>query len=115
MCGACGRAVARDAWSPQLSSARARWQAARVLDAFLRETGHPARVTSTGAAWSVGGATGRTVLAQTATQLWDAVRAVREVPEERLEQLAACARSPEARALVDAARGGGASSDAGCA
>ena len=103
MCGGCGRTVARDAWSPVLSTSRARWQAARSLDAFLREVGHPARVTSTGAAWVVASGTGRSVVAGSATELWAAVRAVRPVAPAQLRRLAERATTPEAAALARAA------------
>ena len=102
MCGACGRAVATDRWSAVLAGTRARWQVARLLTAFLRGTGHPARVSAATGAWLVSAGTGGSSVAQTATQVWRAVEAVQAVDAEGFARWRAAASTTEHRALAEA-------------
>jgi hypothetical protein len=79
VCGACGRAVTRDAWSATLGTRRGRWETATVVNELLAAQGHPARVSSGTTGWTVRSGTGAVVLADTVTEVWAAVRSVRDV------------------------------------
>ncbi|NJQ00030.1 hypothetical protein [Streptomyces zingiberis] len=70
MCGACGRTIATDAWSDVLSTGRARWEAARLVNLILEGSGHPARVNCAARSWTVRSGTGRTVLVDTVERMW---------------------------------------------
>lgn len=102
MCGGCTRAVGHDQWSDLLSSTRARWQSAKALNSFFRETRHPARVTAVPGGWTVTGATGRSVVTDTASELWAAVRAMGDVDLDALERLRRAASSREVAAVAQA-------------
>lgn len=91
MCGACGRTVPTDAWSGVLGTGRARWEAARIVNDVLGACGHPARVTCVIGAWAVHTGTGRSVLAATVTDLWQALLSL---PGPRLEVAGALAGRP---------------------
>lgn len=105
MCGACGRTVATDDWSAVFSTGRARWEAARIVNGVLSRSGHPARVTCSIGAWVVRSGTGRSVVVDTAGQLWQVLLSlpgphldVAEMtaghpPTEVLHALAAAARA----------------------
>lgn len=77
MCGACSRPAEQDQWSQVLGSRRSRWEVARLVNGLLSGSGHPARVSCTAGAWVVRSGTGRDVVTDTISQLWQAVRSVR--------------------------------------
>jgi hypothetical protein len=79
VCGACGTTIRTDAWSVTLGSRRARWETAKVVNELLGELGHPARVGCAAAGWVVRSPTGSAAVVDTVTELWDAVRRLREV------------------------------------
>ena len=79
MCGACGTTSRSDAWSATLGSRRARWETAKVVNDLLGALGHPARVSCAPGAWVVRSGTGAAAVVDTVSELWDAVRGVREV------------------------------------
>lgn len=104
MCGACGRQVQRDGWSDALSTTRARWLVARLVNDYLRDIGHPARIGCSVGSWVVRGSTGRMALAETATDLWAAVSAVRAIGREELTLLDGRGVTSTSQAVVEAAR-----------
>lgn len=73
MCGACGDRRDRDEWTVDLDSTRARWEAASLLNRVLGRTRAGTTVVPTPRAWLVRSATGRGVMADTATALWRAL------------------------------------------
>jgi hypothetical protein len=68
-----------DAWSATLGTRRARWETAKVVNELLGARGHPARVVCGARGWVVRSGTGAAVVVDTVSELWDAVRAVRDV------------------------------------
>lgn len=94
MCGACGRRVAIDAWTPILSSTKARWEGANFVNATLRDGGCRVRVTATSVGWVIRSATGHGVVADTATALWTTLLSLREVPVDLLLSLPGRCRRP---------------------
>lgn len=105
MCGACGRAVATDAWSSVLSTRRARWEAARIINGVLVECGHPARVTCSLGAWVVRSGTGRSVVVTTVSHLWQVLLSL---PGPRLDAAQALAGRPSDPVLDAVAASAGA-------
>ncbi|MZE77574.1 hypothetical protein [Streptomyces xinghaiensis] len=97
MCGACGRTSATDAWSGVFLTRRARWEAARIINDALSETGHPARVTCAAAAWVVHSGTGRSVLVDTASGIWQVLLSL---PGLRLDVAAALSGQPPTPVLA---------------
>jgi hypothetical protein len=79
VCGACGTTSRSDAWSATLGTRRARWETATVVNDLLGTLGHPARVSCAAGAWVVRSATGAAAVVDTVSELWDAVRGVRDV------------------------------------
>ncbi len=77
MCGACGQVRAVDQWSTELDTRRGRWEAARVVNDFLVASRQPARVTATPGGWLVRSGTGRDTVADTLTQVWQALGPLR--------------------------------------
>ncbi len=102
MCGACGRQVQQDQWSPLLASRRARWEAAQVVNRLLGASRHPARVSCTAGSWVVRSGTGRSVVADTATQLWQAVLAVADLDPRLVGSTRSEAYTEVAAALASA-------------
>ena len=84
MCGACGRATATDEWSGVLATRRARWEATRTVNAVLVRVGHPSRVDSGTGPWMVQSRTGGAVVADTITDLWRRLSALRPISMEAL-------------------------------
>lgn len=105
MCGACGRAVATDAWSGVLCTSRARWEVARIVNGVLSEGGHPARVTCSVGAWVVHSGTGRSVVVTTVSHLWQVLLSL---PGPRLDVAGALAGRPRTPILDAVAASAGA-------
>jgi hypothetical protein len=91
VCGACGRAVATDAWSSVFFTSRARWEAARIVNGILGKCGHPARVTCSIGAWVVHSGTGRSVVVTTVSHLWQVLLSL---PGPRLDVAGVLAGRP---------------------
>jgi hypothetical protein len=73
MCGGCSRRTATDQWSGVLAGRRARWEATRLVNQVLRDSGRAARVSATPGAFVVRSPTGRSDVVDTAGQLWRAL------------------------------------------
>ncbi len=104
MCGACSRKVATDPWSGLLATRRARWEATRTVNDVLRRAGHPGRVDVGSGPWVVRSGTGAAVLADTVTDVWRQLVAVRPIDEAHLAHPDDATTSPVALAVLDAAR-----------
>ncbi len=104
MCGGCSRAVDTDEWSVALAGRRARWEAARLVNRVLEESGHPARVSCGAGSFVVRSPTGRSVLADTAGQLWRALSTMPGPPLRPGAVLDRAPRTPVAEAVAAAAR-----------
>lgn len=103
MCGACGRSVLTDAWSDVLATRRARWEAARVVNASLVRAGYPSRVGSGTGPWIVQSGTGASVVADTITDLWRHLIATRPFSVDMLRLLDDTQKSEVTRAVFEAA------------
>jgi hypothetical protein len=73
MCGGCSRKTESDEWSGLLAGRRARWEAVRLVNQVLRDSGRTATVSATPGAFVVRSATGRSDVVDTAGQLWRAL------------------------------------------
>jgi hypothetical protein len=107
VCGGCGRAVATDEWSAALTGRRARWEVARLVNQVLEDGDHPARVSCGPGGFTVRTATGRGVLADTASELG---RVLLSLPGPALHPQAVLdrvPRTPVAAAVAAAARAAG--------
>lgn len=80
MCGACGRMARRDEWSGVFASRRARWEGARLVNAMLAGGGHPGRVLPAAGGWLVQSGTGKATVAETVSELWEALASARSLP-----------------------------------
>lgn len=101
MCGACGRTARRDEWSGVFASRRARWEAALLVNAMLADGGHRGHVTPAAGGWLVQSGTGKAFVAETVSELWEALASVGSLPMSAgpaVEQL-----SPVAAGLADSA------------
>ncbi len=93
----------RDEWSDVVATRRARWETASLVNALLREGRRPATVSPTPTGWLVRSGTGRDVLADTLTGVWEALPgtgpvAGRSSPLDALVR--ARGRSPVAEAVL---------------
>ncbi|KQX66125.1 hypothetical protein [Angustibacter sp. Root456] len=96
--------MATDPWSGVLATRRARWEATRTVNDVLRRAGHPARVDVGSGPWVVRSGTGAAALADTVTDVWRRLVAVRPIDEAHLADPGDASRSPVVLAVLDAAR-----------
>ena len=80
MCGACGRMARSDEWSGVFASRRARWEAARLVNGMLARGGQPGRVVPVIGAWLVKSGTGKVTVAETISELWEALASASSLP-----------------------------------
>ncbi|MEX5719494.1 hypothetical protein [Geodermatophilus maliterrae] len=92
--------MATDEWSASLAGRRARWEVARLVNQVLEDGAHPARVSCGPGGFVVHSGTGRSVLADTATQLWSALLSL---PGPPLHPQAVLDRSPQTPVAAAAA------------
>ena len=104
MCGACSRSVAVDEWSPHLAGRRDRWEATRLVNDVLRASGHPARVSCAGGPFVVSSGTGRSMVVDTASELWRALLALSGPELRSASVLERAPQTPVSGALAAAAR-----------
>jgi hypothetical protein len=85
----------RDEWSGVFDSRRARWEAARMVNAMLTGGGHPGRVLPAAGAWLVQSGTGKVTVAETISELWEALASARSLPvQAAAAQVAAAPPGP---------------------
>ena len=101
MCGACADRRTHDEWSVILSSARARWEVAALMNRILHRGGGSVTVVSTPGGWLVRAGTGRSTLADTISQIWRS--SVTASPDsDAVREILAGAATPVSEALWSA-------------
>lgn len=103
MCGACGRMARHDEWSGAFASRRARWEAARLVNAMLADGGHPGRVIPATGAWLVRSGTGKATVAATVSELWEALASARPLSAMTLAPLVGGTPSAVTSAITESA------------
>lgn len=103
MCGACGRVTSTDDWSDLVATRRSRWEASRLVNEALVRSGHPGRVTCATGPWVVSSGTGKSVLADTLSQMWAQLASLHPISAATLHPLVGDVSTSTAQAVLEAA------------